>query len=60
MWRRRERGDAMSDEVETTISHFIPSVELKGSRSEKLQRLDILIVYLERLRRSLAGDTTST
>jgi hypothetical protein len=45
-------------DAETTISHFIPSVELTGSRAEKLRNLDTLIVYLEKLRRSLALDTT--
>lgn len=49
-------GARMAHDVETTISHFIPSVELKGSRSDKLRKLDTLIVYLERLRRSLEGD----
>jgi hypothetical protein len=47
-----------SVETETTISHFIPSVELTGSRSEKLRKLDILILYLEKLRGSLARDST--
>jgi hypothetical protein len=42
------------------VSHFIPSVELKGSRAQKLERLDLLIAHLERLRRSLAGDTETT
>jgi len=45
-------------DAETTISHFIPSVELTGSRSDKLRKLDTLMIYLEQLRRSLAGDTT--
>jgi hypothetical protein len=44
--------------TESTVSHFIPSVELTGSRSEKLRKLDTLIIYLEKLRRSLARDTT--
>ena len=44
-------------ESELKISHFIPSVELTGSRTDKLEKLDTLITYLERLRRSLAGDT---
>ena len=51
-------GAPISAETEARISHFIPPVELKGSRYEKLQKLDTLIVYLEQLRKSLAGDTT--
>lgn len=41
---------------ETNISHFIPSTELSGTRAEKLKKLDTLIDYLMRLRRSLAGE----
>ena len=56
---RREDGVVRTPvETETTISHFIPSVELTGSRSEKLRKLDTLILYLEKLRGSLARDTT--
>jgi hypothetical protein len=44
------------DDDELMVSPFIPSVELKGSRTQKLRTLDTLIAYLERLRRSLAGD----
>jgi hypothetical protein len=44
-------------DAETTISHFIPSVELTGSRRDKVLQLDTLIVYLEQLRRGLAFDT---
>jgi len=44
------------EDTEATISHFIPSVELTGSRGEKLRKLDTLILYLERLRCSLAPD----
>jgi hypothetical protein len=47
-----------SDDTERTISHFIPSVELTGSRGEKLRKLDTLILYLPQLRRSLARDAT--
>ncbi len=47
-----------SVETEATISHFIPSVELTGSRTEKLRKLDTLILYLEKLRGSLARDIT--
>jgi len=53
-----QTGDApLRGEAGSNISHFIPSVELKGSRSDKLETLDTLIAYLERLRRSLAGET---
>jgi len=38
------------------ISHFIPSVELTGSRDDKLRKLDTLIDYLHQLRGRLAGD----
>ena len=37
------------------ISHVIPSVELKGSVAEKLNTLDTLLTYLERLRYSIVG-----
>jgi hypothetical protein len=47
-----------SGDPETHVSHFIPAVELKGSRAEKLQALDTLIAQLEQLRRSLAGTPT--
>jgi hypothetical protein len=47
-------------DAETTISHFIPSVELTGSRGDKVRKLDTLIVYLQRLRGSLAQDTTGS
>jgi hypothetical protein len=43
-------------DVEESISHFIPSVELKGSLAAKLQKLDILIAHLQQLRARLAGD----
>lgn len=46
-----------ASDAEERISNVIPSVELKGSRADKLRQLDALIVYLERLRRSLAGHT---
>lgn len=38
------------------VSHFIPAVELTGSRGEKLKKLDTLIAHLQQLRRRLAGD----
>ena len=41
---------------EPRISHVIPSVTLNGSRAHKLRQLDTLIVYLESLRRTLAGE----
>jgi hypothetical protein len=58
----RNQVDALGipADAETTISHFIPSVELTGSRGDKLRKLDTLIVYLQRLRGSLAQDTTGT
>lgn len=55
---REDSAVSASVETEATISHFIPSVELTGSRSEKLRKLDTLILYLERLRGSLARDPT--
>jgi hypothetical protein len=56
--RHEDGAVKTSVETETTISHFIPSVELTGSRREKLQKLDTLILYLEKLRGSLARDPT--
>jgi hypothetical protein len=38
------------------IDHFIPSVELTGSRQEQLATLDTLLAYLRDLRRTIAGD----
>lgn len=52
-------GAPISSETEARILHFIPPVELKGSRYEKLQKLDTLIVYLQQLRQSLAGSATA-
>jgi hypothetical protein len=43
------------DSRDEHISHFIPSVELKGSIAEKLNTLDRLITYLQRLRHGIAG-----
>jgi len=48
----------MSERTDSEIWHFIPSVELKGSRTEQLRKLETLIVYLEQLRGTLAGNTT--
>jgi hypothetical protein len=56
--RHEDGAVKTSVETEATISHFIPSVELTGSRSEKLRKLDTLILYHEKLRGSLARDTT--
>ena len=47
------------EDTELKVAHFIPSVELKGSRAQKLEKLDALISRLERLRRSLAGDAAT-
>jgi len=56
---RQENGAVRTSvETEPTISHFIPSVELTGSRDEKLRKLDTLILYLQKLRGSLARDPT--
>jgi hypothetical protein len=51
-----EDAAEIADLGEARISHFIPSVELRGSRSQKLRKLDTLISYLNRLREALAGD----
>ena len=53
-----EKGVDIPEKTDTRIWHFIPSVELKGSRADQLRTLDTLIVYLERLRGTLAGNTT--
>ena len=58
MERPEDSAVRTSVEREATISHFIPSVELAGSRIEKLRKLDTLILYLENLRDSLARDPT--
>jgi hypothetical protein len=52
---KRTHVDApeITADAETTTSHFIPSVELTGSRRDKVRKLDTLIVYLEQLRRGL-------
>jgi len=49
----------ISERTDSEIWHFIPSVELKGSRTEQLRKLDTLIVYLEQLRGTLGGGTTA-
>jgi hypothetical protein len=41
---------------DAAISHFIPSVQLTGSREEKLRKLDTLIHHLLQVRNVLAGD----
>ncbi len=38
------------------ISHFIPSVQLTGSRDDKLRKLDRLIQHLQQVRGALSGD----
>ena len=53
-----DKGVDIPEKTDTQIWHFIPSVELRGSRTEQLRKLDTLIVYLERLRGTLAGNTT--
>lgn len=58
MERQKNGAVRTSVETEATISHFIPSVELTGSRTEKLRKLDTLILCLEKLRGSLARDMT--
>ena len=45
-----------ADDVSLRISHFIHSVELKGTRAQKLETLETLMAYLEVLHRSLASD----
>jgi hypothetical protein len=55
--RRHVDAPGIPADAETTISHFIPSVELTGSRRDKVRKLDTLIVYLEQLRIGLAFDT---
>jgi len=49
-------GDTQRDAHEAHISHFIPSVELRGSRAQKLAQLNTLMAHLERLRQRLSGD----
>jgi hypothetical protein len=57
--RLEEDRVTTSAATDAVISHFIPSVELTGSRDDKLRKLDTLILYLEKLRGSLARDTTN-
>jgi hypothetical protein len=47
------QGD-LADDAEINVTHFMPSVHLKGTRTEKLEKLDLLITHLEGLRRSIA------
>ena len=51
--------DLLVDDRELLVSHVIPSVELKGSPTQKLRTLDRLIRYLQRLRLALAGEQAS-
>jgi len=48
------QGDLVDDDAEINVTHFIPSVHLKGTRTEKLEKLDLLMTHLEGLRRSIA------
>jgi hypothetical protein len=48
----------MEDDAEINVTHFIPSVQLKGTRAEKLEKLHLLIDHLEGLRRSLVEPPT--
>jgi hypothetical protein len=41
---------------EHRVSHFIPSVELTGSRHDQIGKLDVLIRHLQQVRRALGGD----
>ena len=54
---RDERPDVERD-AEIDVTHFIPSVQLKGTRADKLETLDLLIAHLEGLRRSIAEHRT--
>ncbi len=54
---RRRDAEPPGDGAEARITHVIPSVELTGSREQKVQTLDTLIAHLEQLRRNIAGDT---
>jgi hypothetical protein len=49
------QGDLVDDDAEINVTHFIfiPSVHLKGTRTEKLEKLDLLITHLEGLRPSI-------
>ena len=47
-------------EIEKSISHFIPSMRLEGSREDKLRKIDLLIAHYLDLRKRLAGDSTPT
>jgi hypothetical protein len=48
--------DALDD---AGVSHFIPSVQLTGSRDEKLRKLDTFIHHLLVLRDVLSGATAA-
>lgn len=47
---------AQENPVEERLTRFIPSVQLLGTRADKLRTLDTLIAHLEQLRHRLAGD----
>ena len=48
---------ARATHADATVSHVIPSVELRGSRGERLETLDALIARLLQLRHRLAART---
>jgi hypothetical protein len=56
-WRPMEkRSDANRQPgIESQISHVIPSLELKGTREQKLHQLDAAITHLEEVRYRIAG-----
>jgi hypothetical protein len=63
--RRSYRDDPVADKTtdggwpsvsaEAKISHVVPSLELKGSREQKLRQLNDAIQHLEELRCRIAG-----
>lgn len=53
MLTTRDERPEVEQDAEIDVTHFIPSVQLKGTRADKLQQLDLLIAHLEDLRRSL-------
>jgi hypothetical protein len=53
MLTTRDERPAVVGDAEIDVTHFIPSVQLKGTRADKLEKLDLVIAHLEELRRSL-------
>jgi len=51
-----ESGTPSRRDAERSISHFIPSTRLEGSREDKIRELDFLIAHLQDLRLGLAGN----